>query len=308
MDASLYKSWLDNLFDAAYVVDKDRRIIYWNRTAEELTGFSESEVFGTRCSDDILNHIDMIGVNLCKSGCPLHETLCDGQKREAVVFLRHKEGHRMLVHVRISPVRNETKEIIGAIEVFSAYPKNIHIIKELERQKRESMSDPLLGIGNRRYAEMMFRVRQVESQMSGNMFGFIFMDIDRFKFVNDTYGHSVGDKVLLMVSRTVANLLRHLDLFCRWGGDEFVIYLPDVHTKEGLRAVAERIRNFVQSSFIVLDGTKLSVSVSLGATLINANDTMESAIERADLLMYESKAKGGNQSTISDASEQWTPK
>lgn len=308
MDASLYKSWLDNLFDAAYVVDKDRRIIYWNRTAEELTGFSESEVFGARCSDDILNHIDMIGVNLCKNGCPLHETLCDGQKREAVVFLRHKQGHRMPVHIRISPVRNETKEIIGAIAIFSAYPKNLHIIKELERQKRESMSDPLLGIGNRRYAEMMFRVRQVESQMSGNMFGFIFMDIDRFKLVNDTYGHSVGDKVLLMVSRTVANLLRHLDLFCRWGGDEFVIYLPDVHTKEALGAVAERIRSFVQSSFIMLDGTKLSVSVSLGATLISANDTMESAIERADLLMYESKAKGGNQFTISDASEQWTPK
>lgn len=308
MDASLYKSWLDNLFDAVYVVDKDRRIVYWNKTAEELTGFSDSEVFGARCSDDILNHTDMIGINLCKNGCPLHKTLCDGQKREAVVFLRHKEGHRMPVHIRISPVRNETKEIIGAIEIFSAYPKNLHIIKELERQKRESMSDPLLGIGNRRYAEMMFRVRQVESQMSGNMFGFIFMDIDRFKFINDTYGHSVGDKVLLMVSRTVANLLRHLDSFCRWGGDEFVIYLPDVHTKEDLRAVAERIRNFVQSSFIVLDGTKLSVSVSLGATLISANDTMESVIERADLLMYESKAKGGNQFTISDASEQWTPK
>lgn len=308
MDANLHKSWLDNLFDAVYVVDRERRIVYWNKAAEEITGYSDSEIVGTMCSDNILCHVDLAGIELCKNGCPLHETICDGRKREAVVFLHHKEGHRIPVNIRISPIRNKTGEIIGAIEVFSAYPKNMHIIKELERQKRESMSDPLLGIGNRRYAEMMFRVRQVESQMSGNLFGFIFMDIDRFKFVNDTCGHAVGDKVLLMVSHTIANLLRHLDSFCRWGGDEFVIYLPDCHTKEDLRAVAERIRGFVQSSFIMLDGRKLSVSVSLGATLISANDTMESAIERADLLMYESKAKGGNQSTISDASEQWTPK
>lgn len=295
---SLYKSWLDNLFDAAYVVDKDRLIVYWNKAAEELTGYLESEVVGTACADDILRHVDLSGLDLCKNGCPLHETICDGQKREAVVFLHHKEGHRVPVHIRISPIKNESDEIIGAIEIFSDHSKDLHIIKELERHKKESMLDPLLEIGNRRYAEMMFHIRKFELKMTGNVFGVIFMDIDHFKAVNDTYGHAVGDKVLLMVSRTVANLLRHFDTFVRWGGDEFLICLPNINTKEGLQAVAERIRNFVQSSFITLNGKNLSVSVSLGATLISAEDWMEGIIERVDSLMYSSKAKGGNQCTI----------
>lgn len=142
MILSLYKSWLDDLFDAVYVVDKDRRIVYWNKAAEEITGYSESEVVGTMCSDNILCHVDLAGIELCRTGCPLHETICDGRKREAVVFLHHKEGHRVPVHIRISPIRNETNEIIGAVEMFSDCSKELYIIKELERRKRESMLDP----------------------------------------------------------------------------------------------------------------------------------------------------------------------
>lgn len=298
MILSLYKSWLDNLFDAAYVVDRDRRIVYWNKAAEEITGYSGSEVVGTMCSDNILCHVDLAGIELCQNGCPLHETLCDGQKREAVVFLHHKEGYRVPVHIRISPIRSETGEIIGAIELFSDHSKELYIIKELERHKRESMLDPLLEIGNRRYAEAMFQVRQLEFNITGKLFGVIFMDVDNFKSINDAYGHSVGDKVLLMVSHTVANFLRHFDTFIRWSGDEFLIYLSDVNAREDLWAFAERIRKMVQSSFITLGGRRLSVSVSLGATLIRKQDTMESVIERADSLMYMSKARGGNQCTI----------
>lgn len=298
MILSLYKSWLDNLFDAAYVVDRERRIIYWNKTAEEITGFSDSEVVGTMCSDNILCHVDLAGIELCTNGCPLHETICDGRKREAVVFLHHKEGYRVPVHIRISPIRNETGEIIGAIELFSDHSKELYIIKELERHKRESMLDPLLEIGNRRYAEAMFHIRQLELRLTGKLFGVVFMDIDDFKSVNDTYGHAVGDKVLLMITHTVANVLRHFDVFIRWSGDEFIIYLSDINKTEDLRVFAEHIRKMVQSSFITLDGRRLSVSVSLGVTLIRAEDTLESAIERADALMYMSKARGGNQCTI----------
>ncbi|MGQ9927981.1 MAG: diguanylate cyclase [Chloroflexaceae bacterium] len=293
-----YKVWLDNLFDAAYVVDRDRVIIYWNKSAEELTGYSKEEVLGTSCSDDILRHVDFYGVDLCQNSCPLHKTICDGRKREAVVFLHHKQGHRVPVHIRIAPIRNQNGEIIAAIEIFSNYSKNLHMIKELKRHKKESTSDPLLYIGNRRYAEIMFHARQLESKVTGNLFGVIFFDIDKFKEINDTYGHSMGDKVLLMVARTVVNLLGTFDIFARWGGDEFIIYLPNIHTSEGLRLVVERIKNFVRSTFLTLDGKKLSVTLSLGATLVNSEDTIERMLERVDALMYASKSKGGNECTI----------
>lgn len=289
---------MENLFDAAYVVDKDRLIVSWNKAAEELSGYLECEVVGTECADDILRHVDFSGIDLCQNGCPLHETLCDGQKREAVVFLHHKEGHRVPVKIRISPIKNENGEIIGAIEMFSNHSQDLHMLIELEHHKKESMLDPMLQIGNRRYAETMFHVLQFDLKTTGNVFGVIFMDIDHFKAINDEYGHPAGDKVLLMVSRTIVNLLRHFDIFVRWGGDEFIVCLPNINTKEGLQTVGERIKNFVQNSFITLDGKKVSVSVSIGATLTSVEDSMEDIIKRADSLMYSSKMKGGNQCTI----------
>ncbi|MGB3976449.1 MAG: diguanylate cyclase [bacterium] len=295
---NIYKSFLDNLFDAAYVVDKNKKILYWNKAAEEISGFSASEVIGTRCADNVLSHIDFVGLDLCKSGCPLHSTLQDGEKREAIVFLHHKEGHRIPVYVRISPIRNKKDEIIGAIEVFSEHSKDTFTFKELERQTKESLSDPLLKIGNRRYAERMFDVRQTEMRISGRNFGVVFIDIDYFKSVNDKHGHDVGDKVLLMVTRTIANLLRKNDTLARWGGDELLILLPQINTEKELVTIADRIKTIVQSAYLTLDDENISVSVSLGATLSRHDDTLESVLKRVDTLMYDSKENGRNQYTL----------
>ncbi len=295
---NIYKSFLDNLFDAAYVVDKNKKILYWNKAAEEISGFSASEVIGTRCADNVLSHIDFAGLDLCKSGCPLHSTLQDGEKREAIVFLHHKEGHRIPVYVRISPIRNKKDEIIGAIEVFSEHSKDTFTFKELERQTKESLSDPLLKIGNRRYAERMFDVRQTEMRISGRNFGVVFIDIDYFKSVNDKHGHDVGDKVLLMVTRTIANLLRKNDTLARWGGDELLILLPQINTEKELVTIADRIKTIVQSAYLTLDDENISVSVSLGATLSRHDDTLESVLKRVDTLMYDSKENGRNQYTL----------
>ena len=228
----------------------------------------------------------------------MHKTICDGCKREAVVFLHHKQGHRVPVHIRIAPIRNPNGEITAAIEIFSNYSKTLHMIKKLKQYKKESMSDSLLHIGNRRYAETMFHERQLELKVTGSLFGVVFFDIDKFKEINDTYGHSMGDKVLLMVARTVVNLLETFDIFARFGGDEFIIYMPNIHTSEDLRLAAERIKNLVRSSFLTLDDKKLSVTLSLGATLVNPEDTIERVLERVDALMYVSKSKGGDECTI----------
>jgi diguanylate cyclase (GGDEF)-like protein/PAS domain S-box-containing protein len=295
---SSYKLWLDNLFDGAYVVDRNRVILYWNKSAENITGYTEAEVLGKSCADNILNHVDLSGCALCMGGCPLQETLLDSQKREAVVFLHHKQGHRVPIHIRVSPIKDENGETTGAIEIFSEHSKNLQIVKELEHHKKESQLDPLLGIGNRRYAGMMFQIRHYDLEVTGNIFGVIFMDIDNFKTINDTYGHSVGDDVLRMVSRSTENVLRHFDVFIRWGGDEFLIYIPNVTTNEELSNVAERIRNLVENSFIVRDDKKISVTVSLGATFIKNDDTLETLVDRADARMYSSKSNGGNRYTI----------
>lgn len=109
---------LDTIFDGVYVVDTERRIVFWNTGAEELTGFSREEVLGHRCSDDILNHIDEDGNLLCTEGCPIAATLKTGETLELKVYPRRKSGGRIPVMTHVSPIRDHEGKIVGAIEVF----------------------------------------------------------------------------------------------------------------------------------------------------------------------------------------------
>lgn len=294
----LSNSWMDSLYDGAYVVDKERVIIFWNKAAEQITGYSQKDVIHTACFDNILRHMDISGNDLCQTECPLHKTLQDGQKREVIAYLHHKQGHRLAVRIRVSPIVDAQGEIVGATELFSAYPEEVSLIRELELQKNEGLVDPLLKIGNRLDAEMMFQVRQYEQKMTGNPFGALFMDIDYFKNVNDTHGHIVGDRVLTMVSRTVATILRQSDTFARWGGDEFLLLLPNVSSQEELQVAVERILFFVEKSDFMVKDEKISVTVSLGATLVKPGETMLDLMERIDVLMYQSKSSGRNRFTL----------
>ena len=155
--------------------------------------------------------MDLAGNLLCIIGCPLLGTLCDGQKREELVFLHHKQGHRIPIQIRVSPIQDDSGKVIGAIEIFSEYSRNLPILRELEQHKKESQLDPLLQIGNRRHAEMMFQLRHYDMQVTGNIFGAIFMDIDQYKSINDTHGHVIGDDVLKMVCNTTGKVLRHME-------------------------------------------------------------------------------------------------
>lgn len=297
MSEDLYLELLDNLFDGVYYVDRNRVITFWNKASERLTGYGKDEVLGKACSDNILKHIDSHGRELCVQGCPLHATMADGKMREALLYLHHKDGHRVPVHIRVSPLMDEQGNVIGGIEVFSDGTQSLQTLEELEHLKNEIFIDPLLKIGNRRYAEMIFQTRLYELNAFNVPCGVVFLDVDNFKEINDTFGHLIGDRVLLMVSRSIASVLRGTDTLIRWGGDEMLIFLPNV-TPAGLKRITERIRVFVENSFLMIENQKVAVTVSMGSTLLNKQDTLESLSQRMDTLLYQSKRSGKNRSTI----------
>jgi diguanylate cyclase (GGDEF)-like protein/PAS domain S-box-containing protein len=293
MKDDMSKTLLDNLSDGVYYVDKDRNITYWNTTAEQITGYLKSDIVGRSCASNILRHMDVTGHELCENGCPLQLTIQDGVKREAFVFLHHKQGHRVPVHVRVAPLTDKEGEVIGAIETFSENSTSLDMMKELECLRKDIFQDPLLGIGNRRLAETMFETHAYKQ----DTLGVVFFDIDSFKNINDLYGHSVGDNVLIMASQSVISALRQSDLFFRWGGDEFLIFLPNI-SQENLQVVAERVNIFIERSFIIADNQKISVTASTGATFAKADEALESVIKRSDALMYNSKNTGRNKVTV----------
>lgn len=291
----LYHTILDNLYDGVYFVDRERRITYWNKGAERITGYSAAEVIGSRCSDNILMHVDAHGTLLCRDLCPLAATMLDGSERTADVYLQHKNGHRVSVNVRISPLRSEQGEITGGVEVFTDNSQKLSAIARMEAFEKLAYLDALTGTANRRFAEITLHARYEEFKRYGWTFGLIFIDIDRFKSVNDEHGHAAGDEVLKMVAKTLMNSARTFDVVARWGGDEFIAVIANVD-REQLVAAANRFRTLVEQSSRA-SGPVRQVTVSVGATLVRSYDSEESVLERSDRLMYQSKCSGKNRVT-----------
>lgn len=288
---------LENTFEGIYMTDSERKIISWNKGAERITGYSADEVVGHYCFENILNHIDFSGNHLCFDGCPMHLTIADGGMREADVLLHHKSGHRVPVTVRTIPVRNEDGEIAGAVEFFIENRDTARMNRALEEYRSIAMTDGLTEIANRRYIETFLEAKHREFTVFDVPIGILFMDIDDFKYVNDTYGHVFGDEVLKMVAHTLAESARGTDLVGRFGGEEFVIILAGV-TEETLIDRAEHMRILIENSYIEYGGDKISATISTGATMMLEDETITDFVKRADSLMYQSKRAGKNIVTI----------
>ncbi len=293
----IHKLVLDNLYDGVYFTDTDRRITYWNKAAERITGFTAAEVMGRHCHDNILNHVDEDGTQLCFGPCPLANCMRDNQLREREIYLHHKDGHRIPVLVRVAPVHDAKGNLLGAVEIFSDRFSHDEMRNRVEELERRAMMDGLTKTATRGYTETVIRQRLEEYRRYGWSFGILFFDIDNFKRLNDTYGHAAGDKVLAMTARTLLYNVRSFDLVGRWGGEEFVVAVR-ASDAESLRKLASKLWRLVGSSVLHEGEMVLAATVSVGATLILPGDTAESVVARADSLMYESKRGGKNRVTV----------
>ena len=284
---------LDHLYDGLYLVDRERKITFWNRTAEQITGFSAAEVIGSHCHDNILNHVDAEGNALCESRCPLAKAMEENTSTEGEVYLRHKQGHRVPVAVRIRPLLGEDGQVLGGTELFQDLSEKTGVLMQLEELRQLALVDSLTGLANRDYFEREIENHLQEQQRYGWRFGLLFLDIDNFKRINDRYGHAVGDQVLQMVASNLKHICRPFDVFGRWGGEEFIGLIRNVEEQE-LIVIGERLRVLVESSRLQIESGPIGVTVSLGATLARAGDSLASLVGRADDLMYRSKKKGKN--------------
>jgi len=297
LDKDSFYRIIDNLHDGMYLVDPDRKITYWNKAAEAISGYSASEVIGVACSDNVLNHVDAEGNVLCFGMCPLAECMKDGKPREAEVYMHHKDGHRIPVSIRTSVLTNAEGQVIGGIELFTDISNrgvNELRIKELETLV---LIDRLTQLANRNYIEKEIQNQFDEKKRFNVPFGILFIDIDHFKEFNDMYGHNTGDDVLKFVANTFMANSRPFDLYGRWGGEEFVGIIRHINYGD-LEQMGKRLCSLVENSFILVNNEKLHVTISIGATMARDDDNLDSLIKRADMLLYKSKAEGRNRLTI----------
>lgn len=289
---------VDNLHDGLYLVDRNRVITYWNKAAERISGFAAEDVVGKCCGDNVLSHVDGKGCALCTGTCPLAETMGDGRLRQSQIYLHHKDGHRIPVAVRASPLTDATGRVIGGIELFTDISHQAAHELRIQELERLALLDKLTQLANRAYLEREINGRFEEIRRYADQpFGFLFMDLDHFKAVNDQWGHGVGDEVLKFVARTLTANARPFDVYGRWGGEEFAGIIRCIGTAD-LERLGNRLRRLIETAFVVHGDARISVTVSIGATLFRADDTVESLVKRADDLLYRSKREGRNRLTL----------
>ena len=299
MDLNKKSLWqiIGNLNDGIYIVDKNRRIIYWNDAAERISGFKAEELVGVSCSENILCHVDDNGTHLCTCFCPLTATIAEGTAHKADIFLHHKEGTRVPVSVLVNPLYDDEGNITGAVEIFTDIRNKLANEIRLKDLEQIAMLDKLTNLANRHYLERELDASFEAKTRYGSLFGILFMDIDNFKQVNDLYGHDVGDRVLQFVAGTISANSRPFDLYGRWGGEEFIGIVRNV-TGDDLKHLGQRLRNLVGDSYILMEDKPLRVTISVGATMVTNSDSAATLVRRADELMYRSKAAGKNCVTV----------
>lgn len=289
-----YGGILKPVTNGVYSVDPARRICFWNKAAERLTGYPSAAVLGHSCSDNILRHVTESGKCLCEEGCPLAATLRDGHPREAYVFLHHRDGYRVPVHVSVAAHRNSSGMIDGAVETFSGNTIYMHSLEELKQNEKQHFIDPLTGLANRRFMHNAFESRIAETRRLDKNFGVILARLDDFASFGQKYGATIGERMLKAVSQTFLLNCTGMEVIGRWEDEKFLVIDPNVSADE-LGATAKRLCALIGNSWLdAEDRTQLHTTASFGVAMSQRDDTMETMLARAEKHLAESQCAGGN--------------
>jgi len=210
-----------------------------------------------------------------------------------IVFRGHATGLIALYNTGTHPFTEKDAQVA---ELFA---NQVAIVldnsRRVEQMEKQAITDELTGLYNRRAFASLAEKEVGRARRYQRPLALILFDIDHFKNVNDTHGHLMGDQVLRILTEKVTMTTRSTDIVCRYGGEEFIVLMPEAGREEAM-AMAERLREMVSGITVVTPGGTLSLTISLGMAEFEAgsDETLENLIHRSDKAMYEAKAAGRN--------------
>ncbi len=281
-EQDFYWTLLDTLKDGVYFADGNRKITYWNKGAEGLTGYKATEVLGKSCGDNILVHIDEVGTELCKGNCPLAQVLKSGKPCETRIYLHHKKGHRVPVEVRVNPVTGKDGKIIGAVEIFSDSSGKDLLAQRLQDLAGDGLLDDITSLPNRRYLEMKLESRLEEFKKYEQPLGVLYFHVtlpESEKKNGKKMGTQPGlDQVLKILAQTFSGIFNPFDIVGRWDKNEFIGIFPGVNW-EKLSKAGDIYRVLLNASDFSSAG--VVPLISIGSALGQADDDPAKLVARA---------------------------
>ncbi|MCK5813529.1 MAG: GGDEF domain-containing protein [Cocleimonas sp.] len=188
-------------------------------------------------------------------------------------------------------IRTELKSTIGKGVVIVLFNNVDKAKNEALQYAKLSRTDPLTKLANRRYIQQLLKQETLNYQQDYNPFSLVMADIDFFKTINDSFGHSCGDYVIEMVAKIINRSTRKIDVAARWGGEEYLLLLPKTNTTEA-RIVVKKIMKRIHEYAFEWEGERFNVSLTYGITEYRMTEECQETIKRADGYLYQGKSKG----------------
>ena len=292
----------ENVKNGILIVDDRLRMIDFNPAAAKLLSLDHTKNVGTQIQSmesfwgKVENHFDRHSTNR--------------------IEISAQSSGKKYLDVHITPLHDHRKRFLGwavimdDISTRKQAEKELHAVnKRLKQQLGEiqdlqdklheqAMRDPITGVYNRRFLEETLSREISHAQRKGNPLSIIMLDIDFFKKVNDSFGHKIGDDVIISLSKLLQTETRDSDCVSRYGGDEFVLVMPEM-TKEDAFQRAELWRNAIKSKELLIGEYRIGITVSMGISTFPANGSdSEALLKAADEALYQAKATGRDRTCI----------
>jgi diguanylate cyclase (GGDEF)-like protein/PAS domain S-box-containing protein len=281
---------LNSIGDAVLTTDLLGKVTYLNRVAEKMTGWSQAEALG-RPIAEVFNILD--GATRLPAANPLlraiEENRTVGLANDSVLIRRDES--EFAVEDSAAPIHNREGQVTGAVIVFHDVTESRAMALEMAHLAQH---DFLTSLPNRLLLTERFSHAINLAQRHHKQVGLLFLDLDNFKHINDSLGHTIGDRLLQSVASRLMECVRTTDTVCRQGGDEFVILLAEIGKPQDTAQVAETLRTSLALPHLI-DGHELHVSLSIGISVFPDDGTnVDVLMQNADAAMYHAKASGRN--------------
>lgn len=305
-EAARFAAVVDVAHDGMLTIDENHKIRMFNRAAEKIFGYGAEEVLG-RPLDILIPQSGRADHSKRVHEFELSPAPSKSMFSRGAVYGQRKDGREFPAEITISKI-----SVLGRRE-YAAVIRDVSDRAALMDELRlKATTDPLTGLANR--AVLMERGPYLLSlaKRHNHSFAVLMVDIDHFKSVNDTYGHDMGDQTIIALGKLMTNLVRDTDVVVRYGGEEFIIVLPQLNSKfegddgtrvrrtvEGAKELAERIRVAVEQGDSQNFSIPIPVTVSVGLSpFLDQEDTFEKILKRADLALYQAKHGGRNKVAV----------
>jgi diguanylate cyclase (GGDEF)-like protein/PAS domain S-box-containing protein len=282
-----YRLLAENAWDVIWTMGIDGSITYVSPSVERVRGITPEEA-AAQTLDEMFTPDSAAQVE--QYYAELYAAMDAGEVPPIYLGEREyyrKDGSIMLGELQVIPQVDATGQVVQILGVTRDISERRYLEQELERL---AVTDPLTGVLNRREGERVFTAEMAEAQRYDTPMSLLMLDLDYFKSVNDTYGHQVGDAVLVEWARRITENLRASDTLSRWGGEEFVVLMRQCAINDAT-ALAERLRTLVAGTPFATVGT---ITVTIGVTELRPDDEFTNWIDRADRALYAAKSAGRN--------------